>query len=168
MPFDFSHLKVLFVDDSKIMRELGTAVLEILNVAEAAQAADGQEAYQKFCEGHYDLVMADYKMPRMNGVELAHKIRTSPDSPNQEVPIVIITGHLSDDFIGEARSAGVTEVLIKPFSANDLTKHLAYILQNPRPFVETENYFGPDRRRLLDGGYQGPERREGDKGAKKG
>ena len=159
MPFDFQDLKVLFVDDAELMRELGASILEILNVGHVDTAISGKQAFQKFCEGDFNLVITDYIMPGMSGVNLATKIRKDPQSPDQTVPIIIITGHLSDEFIKEARDAGINELILKPFSASDLTKRLAFVVQNPRDLMSVGEYAGPDRRSTDDPGYNGPERR---------
>jgi hypothetical protein len=62
-----------------------------------------------------------------------------------------------------ARDAGVTEFLAKPISANALYQRVLNIVANPRPFIKTKTYFGPDRRRNVNPNYNGPERRKGGK-----
>jgi hypothetical protein len=61
----------------------------------------------------------------------------------------------------KARDAGVTEFLAKPISAKALYNRILHIILNPRPFIKTETYFGPDRRRNVNAKYSGPERRKG-------
>jgi two-component system, chemotaxis family, chemotaxis protein CheY len=62
-----------------------------------------------------------------------------------------------------ARDAGVTEFMAKPISANALYQRILNIVANPRPFIKTKTYFGPDRRRTVNPNYAGPERRKGGK-----
>ena len=62
-----------------------------------------------------------------------------------------------------ARDAGVTEFLAKPISAKALYERIFNVVANPRPFVKTKTYFGPDRRRNVNPNYAGPERRKGGK-----
>jgi hypothetical protein len=62
-----------------------------------------------------------------------------------------------------ARDAGVTEFLAKPISAKGLYQRILNVVANPRPFIKTETYFGPDRRRNVNASYAGPERRKGEK-----
>jgi two-component system chemotaxis response regulator CheY len=62
----------------------------------------------------------------------------------------------------QARDAGVTEFLVKPFTARDLYRRLYQIIERPRQFVRSEDFFGPDRRRKGAADYQGPLRRDTD------
>ncbi len=66
----------------------------------------------------------------------------------------------------EARDAGVTEFLVKPFTAHDLARRIAHVINKPRDFIETQDFFGPDRRRRQadESGYTGVKRRDEDKG----
>jgi hypothetical protein len=62
-----------------------------------------------------------------------------------------------------ARDAGVTEFLCKPISAKALYERILNVVANPRPFIKSKTYFGPDRRRGVNPNYVGPERRKGGK-----
>jgi DNA-binding NtrC family response regulator len=79
------------------------------------------------------------------------------------VPIVLVTGYSALIRVAQARDAGVTEFMVKPFSANDMAKRIAYVINKPRDFVDAKDYFGPDRRRRKDPGYRGSMRRQDDK-----
>src|SRR5690606_3649140 len=74
-------------------------------------------------------------------------IRTSPDSPNRYVPIVMLTGHTDREEVEAARDMGITEFASKPFTAKPLTDRIMRIIENPRSFIITNRYTGPDRRR---------------------
>jgi DNA-binding response OmpR family regulator len=73
----------------------------------------------------------------------------------------MLTGHSEKRRVVAARDAGVTEFLVKPLSARALYERIVNVVVNPRPFVRTKTYFGPDRRRNLNPSYVGPERRRG-------
>ena len=77
-------------------------------------------------------------------------------------PVILVTGYSALSRVAEARDAGVTEFLVKPFSANDLAKRIAYVINKPRDFIDCTGYFGPDRRRRKNPDYKGPFRREED------
>jgi two-component system chemotaxis response regulator CheY len=79
-------------------------------------------------------------------------------------PIILVTGYSARPRVEEARDAGVTEFLVKPFTATDLTRRLQHVINNPRNFIDYNGYFGPDRRRKADELYNGPRRREDDIG----
>jgi len=78
------------------------------------------------------------------------------------VPIVMITGYSAWSRVETARDKGVTEFLIKPFTADDVAKRLASVITNPRDFIEIETFFGPDRRRRVAPNFTGPYRRKED------
>ena len=78
------------------------------------------------------------------------------------VPVVLVTGYSALQRVAEARDAGVTEFLVKPFSANDLAKRIAYVINKPRDYIDSDDYFGPDRRRRMAPDFKGPFRRADD------
>lgn len=163
MGFKFEKLSVLIVEDTVPMRKLVTSVLETLGVGKITNAVDGNEGYLKFCEENPDIVIADWHMVPVSGIDLVNKIRNSPNSPNRIVPIIMMTGYSAMPRVSEARDKGATEFLVKPFSANDLARRIAYVINKPRDFIETEDFFGPDRRRRKIDNYQGPFRRTEDR-----
>jgi hypothetical protein len=64
--------------------------------------------------------------------------------------------------VQEARDVGVNEFLSKPVTARGVLSRIAQVVDNPRPYVRTDGYFGPDRRRRADPDYTGPRRRAAD------
>jgi CheY-like chemotaxis protein len=123
------------------------------------EAQTAEEAWSILMVDPCDVIFCDWVMPGMTGLEFAEKIRTSPDSPNPFVPIVMLTGHTSLDHVHAARDAGVNEFLAKPVSANAILNRLVAVIEHPRPFVRTRAYFGPCRRRHREADYDGLERR---------
>jgi two-component system chemotaxis response regulator CheY len=75
----------------------------------------------------------------------------------------MLTGHSEKKRVVGARDAGITEFLAKPISATTLYERILNLAANPRPFIKTKTYFGPDRRRGVNSSYVGPERRKGGK-----
>jgi DNA-binding response OmpR family regulator len=74
----------------------------------------------------------------------------------------MMTGHSEKSRVYEARDAGVTEFLVKPITAKAVLDRIQAVIFHPRPFVKTDGYFGPDRRRTQSGSYNGPMRRVSD------
>src|SRR5690606_14043240 len=99
-----------------------------------------------FCEINPDIVIADWMMKPMDGISFARMVRNDPRSPNAYVPIILMTGFSERRRVLQARDAGVTEFLVKPFNARDLYKRIAQVIERPRQFVRSEDFFGPDRR----------------------
>lgn len=158
MGYNLSKLRVLIVDDSKNMRMLVKTILNALGVQTVREATDGQTALQELRGGPIDVVIVDWVMEPMDGLEFVRQVRTAEDSPNTFLPIIMMTGHTERNRIFKARDSGVTEFLAKPITAKTLLLRLTNIIENPRPFVRAKGYFGPDRRRRSED-YSGPERR---------
>ena len=162
MAFDFRKLSVLVVEDTAPMRKLIISVLETLGVGLVYSAENGETGFEIFRKQNPDIVIADWHMEPVNGIELTKEIRSNPMSANRMAPVVLVTGYSALSRVAQARDAGVTEFLVKPFSANDLAKRIAYVINKPRDFIDCPNYFGPDRRRRKSPDYKGPFRREED------
>jgi DNA-binding response OmpR family regulator len=90
-------------------------------------------------------------------------IRQPGANANPYVPIIMLTGHSEKKRVVSARDAGVTEFLAKPISAKSLYERILNVVANPRPFIRSKTYFGPDRRRNINQNYVGAERRKGGK-----
>lgn len=162
MAFKFDKLSVLVVEDTVPMQKLVVSVLESLGVGHVHAADSGARGFETFKRVNPDIVISDWHMVPMDGIELTKEIRTNQISPNRMVPIVLVTGYSALARVAEARDAGVTEFLVKPFSANDLAKRIAYVINKPRDFIDCTTYFGPDRRRRAAPDFKGPFRRAND------
>ncbi|MGA0603001.1 response regulator [Caulobacter sp. KR2-114] len=158
----FDLLKLLMVDDNPHMRVLLGEILKAVGVRHLFEAADGAEALQVLRREEIDIVMTDLAMQPLDGIDFCRLVRNSPDSPNPMAPIIMITGHSTLRRIGEARDVGVNEFLAKPITVRGVIHRITQIVEHPRAFVRTPDYFGPDRRRRADPNYRGPLRREGD------
>jgi CheY-like chemotaxis protein len=158
MGYRLDRVCVMIVDDNKHMRGLVRTVLEALGVGRIVEARDGETALERMQENSVDLIIADWHMDGMDGLKLTRFIRNSEDSPDRFIPIIMLTGHTEAGRVTEARDCGVTEFMAKPVSARALYARISAIIENPRPFVRTKGYFGPDRRRRMIP-FDGPDRR---------
>ena len=127
------------------------------------EAEDGAAGLEAFTQYGPDIVITDWVMPIFDGLEVTQMIRQPGANANPYVPIIMLTGHSEKKRVISARDAGVTEFLAKPISAKSLYQRILNVVVNPRPFIKTKNYFGPDRRRNVNPNYIGPERRKGGK-----
>ena len=159
----FELLKILMVDDNHHMRVLLTEILRAIGVKNVFEATDGAEALQALRNHQIDIVMTDLAMQPLDGIDFVRLVRNSPDSPNPMVPVIMITGHSTSRRVAEARDVGVTEFLSKPVTARGVIERINRVVEHPRAFVRTADYFGPDRRRRDDPNYTGPYRRQSDK-----
>jgi len=158
----YDLIRILLVDDNQHMRVLLVEILRAIGVVHIYEASDGAEALQKLRNHQVDIVMTDLSMQPLDGIDFVRLLRNSPDSPNQMIPVIMITGHSTMRRVAEARDAGVNELLAKPLTARGVLERLNRIVEHPRPFIRTADYFGPDRRRRADPKFAGPWRRSSD------
>jgi len=155
-------VKILLVDDNLHMRLLLIEILRAIGVRQVYEAADGAAALQIMRTEAIDIVITDLAMQPIDGIGFVRLLRNSPDSPNPVAPVIMVTGHSTQRRVAEARDVGVTEFLSKPVTARGVIDRITRVVSNPRPFVRSNDYFGPDRRRRDDPAYQGPRRRLAD------
>jgi CheY-like chemotaxis protein len=157
---DFNRLRFLVIEDSAHMRRILRTLLNGFGAREVYEAEDGASGLEAFTHFMPDIVIADWVMPIFDGLELAQMIRQPGANANPYVPIIMLTGHSDKNRVMIARDAGITEFLCKPISPKSLYERILNVVAKPRPFVKTKTYFGPDRRRGVNPGYSGPERRK--------
>ncbi|MDP1599229.1 response regulator [Phenylobacterium sp.] len=155
-------LKILIVDDIRHTRVLLTEILRAIGIQQIYEASDGAEGLQVMRAHNIDIVLTDLAMEPLDGIDFVRLLRNSPDSPNPMVPVLMITGHSTLRRIHEARDVGVNEFMAKPITARGVIGRLQQIIDHPRPFIRTDDYFGPDRRRKNDPEHPGPWRRAAD------
>jgi CheY-like chemotaxis protein len=160
---DFNRLRFLVIDDNAHMRRILRTLLHGFGAREVHEAEDGATGLEAFTSFIPDIVITDWAMPIFDGLELTQMIRQPGANSNPYVAIIMLTGHSEKKRVMAARDAGVTEFLAKPISAKGLYQRIVNVVANPRPFVKTRTYFGPDRRRNVNPNYVGPERRKGGK-----
>jgi len=152
-------LRIAVADDNAAMRGIVRAVLSTLGCDNVHEASDTDETLALIQSETIDILILDWKMTPMTGLDLVKLIRDPNRSPRPFLPIIMLTAYGEPAKVREARDAGVTEFMVKPFSAEGLYRRLAVIVNRPRPFVRTKVFFGPDRRRM-EADFNGPERRE--------
>jgi two-component system chemotaxis response regulator CheY len=109
-------MKVLLADDSGTMRKIQTRCLNQMGIDDITDAADGVEALAAFEADRFDVVITDWNMPNMDGLELLKAIRTR----NTKIPVIMVTTEAERARVMTAIQAGVTDYLVKPFSPEDL------------------------------------------------
>jgi len=148
MAYDFKGIKILIVEGSAAMFILTKDVLRTFGVKEynifGAYSVD--EGFESFCKENQDFLIIDWMKQLDNGVNLVHKIRNNSLSPNRYVPIIMTAGSSDEKKVLTSRNAGISEYLVKPFSASSLANRVARVIENPKQFVVSETYVGPDRR----------------------
>ncbi len=158
--YNLEGLRVLVCDDSRQIRSLITSFLNGFGVKSIDDAMDADEAFERMVEFDPDLIITDWNMPPTDGLEFVKRVRISEDSPNPYVPIIMLTGYTELYRVKQARDAGISAFLAKPLSAQALYKRVTSVVDDQRPFVRNDLYFGPCRRTNPRSNYMGGERRK--------
>lgn len=154
-----AELRVLLIDDNADMRALVKSLIHAMGIKKVVECSDGGEALHELKIQTYDLIITDWMMQPIDGIEFVRMIRTAPDSPCPKANIIMLTGNTGLDQVMEARDAGITEFLAKPISAEKLYTRIISVLRSPRSFVAEKAFTGPDRRRRGSDNYDREDRR---------
>ncbi|MEQ8747895.1 response regulator [Pyruvatibacter sp.] len=160
---NFRRIHLLVVEDNLFMRNLYSAILRAMEFEQIQMAADGSEAFELMRDFPPDIIITDAAMQPLDGFDFVHLVRTAADSPDPLVPIIMVTGYHNRACVERARDVGVNEYLAKPVTPAGLYSRITQVISKPRPYVRSNNYFGPNRRRRSNANYSGPFRRESDK-----
>ncbi len=122
-----TDLRILAVEDNFEAMNMLRCMLNDLHVNQVYTAKDGKEAldFMGMCDGLIDIVLCDWNMPKLSGIELLKQIRTvDPD-----MPFIMITGTTDAMSVVEAKVSGVTGYIKKPFSQDELGKKLGIVVR---------------------------------------
>ncbi len=143
---ELREASVLAVDDNPASLELLKQIVTGFRVGHFAECSSPEEARKMIAAQPFDLMIIDGEMPDEAGLDLARFVRSRVDQTNFTVPILIVTGSTVPAVVRRARDSGVNMVISKPISPAALLSRIAWIVRNPRSFVVSEIYRGPDRR----------------------
>lgn len=127
MAADRSRTKFLIVDDFPTLRRITRKFLNELGYYDIQDAVDGEDALRKLRSEPYDLILTDWNMPNMDGLELIKLIRA--DKKLSDLPILLVTTEARREKIVEAAEAGASGYIVKPFTAATLDAKLNKIFQ---------------------------------------
>jgi CheY-like chemotaxis protein len=157
-----ADVHVLLVDDNRQMRQLLRSMLHAVGVRHIVEADSAASALRAL-HGLIDLVILDWQMAPIDGLELARAIRNGEGCPRPFVPIIMLTAHTEIHRVAAARDAGVNGFVKKPVSATLLLSRISNTLTDRRLFVRCASFIGPDRRHGAARDFRGPFRRETDR-----
>lgn len=121
------NMRVLIVDDFATMRRIVRNVLKQIGFTNMAEAENGKAALKVLKKENIDLILCDWNMPEMPGIELLKAIRSDDELKN--IPFVMVTAEAQKDNIIEAVKAGVSSYIVKPFTAETVTEKLNAIFK---------------------------------------
>jgi len=123
---DVSNLPVLIVDDYKTMLRIIHNLLKQLNFKNVDDASDGSAALTKLRSKQYGLVISDWNMEPMTGLELLKEVRA--DSKLGDIPFIMITAESKTENVVAAKQAGVSNYIVKPFNAATLKSKIQSVI----------------------------------------
>lgn len=121
------NIKILIVDDFSTMRRIVKNLLGDLGFFNTTEAEDGNSALVELRKASFDLVITDWNMPGMPGIDLLKAIRA--DDVLKKIPVLMVTAEAKREQIIEAAQAGVNGYVIKPFTAGTLSDKLSKIFE---------------------------------------
>jgi two-component system, chemotaxis family, chemotaxis protein CheY len=122
------NMQILIVDDYKTMLRIIRNLLKQLGFNNVDEATDGSAALQKLRDKEYNLVISDWNMEPMSGMQLLTEVRA--DMKLKELPFIMITAESKTENVIAAKQAGVSNYIVKPFNAATLKTKLAAVLGN--------------------------------------
>jgi two-component system, chemotaxis family, chemotaxis protein CheY len=120
-----TNIKVLVVDDFATMRRIVKGVLKQLGFNDIIEAENGHSALEELKKEQIGLIVSDWNMPKMNGLELLKAVRS--DASLQGVPFIMVTAEGQKENVLEAVKAGVSNYIVKPFTPETFSEKLAKV-----------------------------------------
>lgn len=114
--------KVLIVDDFSTMRRILKNILKQIGFTNISEADDGSTAWEELQKNSFDLIICDWNMPKMSGIELLKKVRA--DDTYKDIPFLMVTAEAQKQNVIEAVQAGVSNYVVKPFTAESISENL--------------------------------------------
>ena len=120
-------LKVLVIDDVPSARRVVRRLLEKIGFADVEECANGKIAFERLQSGEFGIIISDWNMPDMSGLELVQKVRDTESL--SKIPFLMITSTAQKEEVVTAVKSGVSEFVVNPFSLETLTLKLEHILK---------------------------------------
>jgi len=134
--------RVLIADDYVAIRATMYRLLVRSGWEDVVQADNGATALTHLAQPGIGAVLSDFRMARLNGLQLLQQIRTGRTAAPRNLPVLLVTGHADHDLIKRARLLDVNGIIVKPFSAAALADHLIKAFCNPIVAKAVEHYAG--------------------------
>lgn len=154
--YSLKNFNILLVEDYEFLQQLITGMLRAFGVGGIIVCGSGEEAKgllsimaaSKSADMKMvDIVLTDWMMPDGSGEELIRWIRNHKSDKIKFLPLVMVSAFTSEDVVKAARDFGANEALVKPVSGEKIATRILSVIDHPRPFIKSPDFFGPDRRR---------------------
>ncbi len=141
------NISLLIVDHDFQLSPIVRSVLLSLGFSDVTLARNGKDAKHLLTYHNVDLVFTEWNLEHMSGPDLVRYVRSDKSFRNPLLPMIMLTGRGSAIDVQTARDCGVNEYLLKPLNAKTIVHRISEIVERPRPFVLSQGFTGPDRRR---------------------
>jgi two-component system, chemotaxis family, chemotaxis protein CheY len=145
-------LNILIVDSNSFTRRLTRTMLMNLGAKSVIEAGDGLAALESIRTCDPDVMLLDWDMPVLNGMEVMRIVRSPGVFPRPNLPIIMLTNRAQRSYVIEALRGGAHEFLLKPTSPKALHDRLMSIVIKPRPMMKLGDFYVPKPR--LPAGYE--------------
>jgi two-component system chemotaxis response regulator CheY len=119
-------MRFLVVDDSTTMRRIIINTLNKVGYQDCAEAANGREGMERLATTTVDMIITDWNMPEMSGIEFIRSVRAN--AATKDLPVLMVTTNAAKDDIVEALRAGVNSYVVKPFSPETIKEKIESML----------------------------------------
>ena len=120
-------MRFLIVDDSSTMRRIIINTLNKLGYKECHEAANGREGVERLATTPVDMVITDWNMPEMSGIDFIRAVRAN--DATKQLPVLMVTTNAAEDDIVEALKAGVNNYVVKPFTPDTIKEKIQAALK---------------------------------------
>jgi len=138
-----AHVKFLIVDDNAFARTLIRRILVQFGASDIREARDGAAAMMEVQAFKPDIVIVDWMMKPVDGMEFVRWLREGDDSPAPFTPVIMVSAFSHMANIMQARDAGINEFLAKPISAKSLLSRIQAVIERPRQLCARRGLFRP-------------------------
>ncbi len=143
---NLSGMTTLVADSDRFTRDITAQIIRGFGAEPCTLVDTGAEAIRCILHNCFDLCILEAKLPDMFCGELIRSVRRSKDRSVRFTPILVLSSYTQSHYIAAARDAGANLVARKPISPRLLLDRISWVARADRPFLETAEYFGPDRR----------------------
>ncbi len=120
-------MKVLIVDDFSTMRRILKNILKQIGFTDLTEADDGTVGLEELKKAKFDLIISDWNMPKMTGIDFLREVRASEEY--KDIPFLMVTAEAQKQNVIEAVKAGVSNYIVKPFTAEQVLEKLNKIFK---------------------------------------
>jgi len=142
------NYRILIIDSDMNLALVLKSMLGKMGFPNVHLIKSGKEAITLMQSMLFDFIITEWNTLHIDGIGMLEFMRRNPQSPNQTIPIIMLTGRAEQVDVSLARNYGVNEYVIKPFTAKSIYTRLERIIEHPRNFVMARSFIGPDRRTM--------------------